>query len=173
MKKRKITTEESIFISLIFNKKIKKSLFFILILVLLFGALLYCLFVNWLEFWLVNFAIILLLLLVGFLFVNSIYSIISLNRKIKNCEIEHIEAEFKVWKKDILTHTDSTPSDSKYYKIFLINIFNNEKKRIYVEKGDYSLIKEKDLVRIIYFDKVNIPSEAFHNDKQIRNISFF
>lgn len=173
MRKRKITKEESIFISQIFNKKIKKSVFFIIILLSFLGALLYCLFVNWLEFWIVNLALILILSLVGFLFVNSIYSIISLNRKIKNCEIEHIEAEFKVWKKDILTHTDNTSSDSKYYKIFLINIFSKEKKRIYVEKEDYTLIKLNDMVKLMYYDKVNISSEVFHNNKKIQNTSFF
>ncbi len=48
-----------------------------------------------------------------------------------------------------------------------------KKKRIYVEREDYRAIKEKDLIKIIYFDKVNITFEAFHNDKKMGKISFF
>ncbi|GEM_PF-2229541 len=58
-------------------------------------------------------------------------------------------------------------------KIFLINIFNDEKKRIYVEEDNYKEIKEKDLINITYFDKVNIIYEAVHDDKKMGEISFF
>ncbi len=42
------------------------------------------------------------------------------------------------------------------FKIFLINTFNGEKKRIDVEREEYRKIKEKGLIKNVYFDKVNI-----------------
>jgi hypothetical protein len=96
-----------------------------------------------------------------------------LNRKITKGNIDFIEADFKVLKKDILTYTYETSSNSEYFKIFLINTFNKEKKRIYVEREDYRKIKEGDLIKIIYFNKVNIPFKAIHNGTKMQNISFF
>ncbi|OOV20085.1 hypothetical protein [Flavobacterium sp. LM4] len=173
MKTIKITEDEMIFVSSAFNKNAKKSYFIIIFLLFFFCSFLYCLFINWVEFLFIKIIIIIVLSFIGFLIFNSIYSIISLNRKINTCNIDRIEAEFQVQNKDILTYTYETSSNSEYFKIFLINTFNNEKKRIYVEQEDYRKIKEKDLIKIIYFDKVNIPYEAVHNDKKMKKVSFF
>jgi Na+/proline symporter len=173
MHKRKITEEEMLFVSKTFNKNIKNSCFIIILLFSFFSAFLYCLFINWVEFLIIKIILIIILSFIVFLIFNSIYSIISLNRKINTCNIDRIEAEFEVENKDILTYTYETSSNSEYFKIFLINTFNNEKKRIYVEEEDYRKIKEKDLIKIIYFDKVNIPYEAIHNDNKMGKISFF
>lgn len=173
MYKRKITKEEIEFISKIFNKKVKSSLFIIAVCSLFLFIFLYCLSVNWIDYLLVKIVLTLTSLIIGYLIINSIYSIVSLNIKINTCNIDRIEAEFKVQNKDILTYTYDTSSNSEYFKIFLINTFNNEKKRIYVEQEDYRKIKEKDFIKIIYFDKVNIPYEAIHNDEKMNKISFF
>jgi hypothetical protein len=173
MYKRKITEEEMRFISRTFNKTIKNSCLIIIILLFFFSAFLYCLFINWIELLIIKIILIIILSFIGFLIFNSIYSIISLNRQINTCNIDRIEAEFIVQNKDILTYTYDTSSNSEYFKIFLINTFNNEKKRIYVEQEDYRKIKEKDLIKIIYFDKVNIAHEAIHNDDKMKKISFF
>ena len=130
-------------------------------------------FINWVEFLIIKIILIILLSVIGFLIFNSIYNIISLNREINSCSIDRIEAEFKVQNKDILTYTYETSSNSEYFKIFLINTFNDEKKRIYVEQEDYRKIKEKDLINIIYFDKLNLIYEAFHNDEKMKKVSFF
>ncbi|MEZ0129699.1 hypothetical protein AB9T88_08025 [Flavobacterium sp. LBUM151] len=143
MYKRKITEEEMFFVSRTFKKNIKKSCFIIILLSFFFSAFLYCLFINWVEFLIIKILLIIILSVIGFLIFNSIYSIISLNREINSCNIDRIEAEFKVENKDILTYTYETSSNSEYFKIFLINTFNNEKKRIYVEQEDYRKIKEK------------------------------
>lgn len=173
MHKRKITNEEKIFVNKIFKKKIKGSIFIIAVLLCFFSALLYCLFINWVEFLIIKIILVLIALFIGFLVFNSIYSIVSLNRKINTCDIDRVEAEFRVQKKDILTYTYESSSNSEYFKIFLINIFNDEKKRIYVEEDNYREIKEKDLINITYFDKVNIIYEAVHDDKKMSKISFF
>src|SRR5688572_6078202 len=131
MYKRKITEEEMLFVSKTFNKTIKNSYFIIIILLSFFSAFLYCLFINWVEFLPIKIILIIILSFIGFLIFNSIYSIISLNREINKCNIDRIEAEFKVQSKDTLTYTYDTSSNSEYFKIFLINTFNNEKKRIY------------------------------------------
>lgn len=173
MNTRTITEEERLFVSKTFIKNIKNSCFTIIILFSFFFVFLYCLFINWVEFLLIKIIIIIIVLLIAFLIFNSIYSIFSLNRKINTCNIERIEAEFKVQNKDILTYTYETSSNSEYFKIFLSNTFNNEKKRIYVEREDYRKIKEKDLIKIIYFDKVNILYEAVHNGEKMKKVSFF
>jgi hypothetical protein len=173
MYERKITEEEMFFVSRTFKKNIKNSCFIIILLLFFFSAFLYCLFINWVEFLIIKIILIIILSFIGFLISNSIYSIISLNRKINTCNIDRIEAEFKVQNKDILTYTYETSSNSEYFKIFLINTFNDEKKRIYVDQEDYRKIKEKDLIKIIYFDKLNLIYEAFHNDEKMKKVSFF
>lgn len=173
MKKRKITEEEMLFVSKTFNKDIRNSTSIIIILLSFFSAFLYCLFINWVELVIIKIILIIILLIIGFLIFNSIYSIIFLSREIKTCNIDRIEAEFKVQNKDILTYTYDTSSNSEYFKIFLINTFNNEKKRIYVEQEDYRRVREKDLIRIIYFDRVNIICEAFCNGSKMSKIDFF
>jgi hypothetical protein len=173
MYKRKITEEERLIVSKIFNKNIRNSSFFIIILLAIFSSFIYCLSINWVEFLIVKIILIILISCIGFLIFNSIYSIISLKRKIDTCNIDRIEAEFEVQKKDIHTYTYEYHADSKYFKIFLLNTFNDEKKRIYVEEDDYRRIKEKDLIKIIYFDKLNTLHEAVHHDTKMKKVSFF
>lgn len=162
-----------LFVSRAFNKNIKNSCFIIIFLLSFFCAFLYCLFINWVAFLIIKILLIIILSIIGFLIFNSIYSIIFLTRKINTCNIDRIEAEFIVQNKDILTYTYDTSSNSEYFKIFLINTFNKEKKRIYVEQEDYRKIKEKDLIKIIYFDKLNVIYETVHNDNKMKKVSFF
>ncbi len=116
METRKITEEEMLFISRTFKKNIKKSYFVIILLLSFFSAFLYCLFINWVEFLIIKIILIIILSFIGFLIFNSIYSIISLNRKINTCDIDRVEAEFRVQKKDILTYTYESSSNSEYFK---------------------------------------------------------
>ncbi|WP_264551066.1 hypothetical protein [Flavobacterium sp. N2038] len=129
MKKRKITEDEMLFISQIFNKDIRNSSLIIFVLLSFFFAFLYCLFINWVEFLIVKFILIIILSFLGFLIFNSIHSIVYLNKEINTCNIDYIEAEFKVQSKDTLTHTNDSGYNSEYYKVFLTNIFNDEKKK--------------------------------------------
>ncbi len=105
MIKRKITEEEILFVSRIFTKTIRNSSLIIFILLYFFSAFLYCLFINLVEYLIVKIILIIIVSFLGFFIFNSIYSIICLNKEINTCNIDRIEAEFKVQNKDILTYT--------------------------------------------------------------------
>lgn len=169
---RKINAEESIFIKNKFDKSVKNSFLFIFFMLLFLTVFIYCLTINWIEIVVVKFLLILLIGAVSFLLINSIYSIITIYKKIKNCHINCIKINAKVIKKDIRTFYYESASNTEYFMIYFEKNPKYPKSKIYVNKEVYNMIKENNIIEIIFYETVNIIKEAVYQGEKLKDVSF-
>ncbi|WP_027388661.1 DUF2500 family protein [Chryseobacterium gregarium] len=104
--------------------------------------------------------------------INFLYGKIIINRRIKNKDVDKINQDFKVLKKDSYTYTSENVSDSAYYRLYLSDE-KNEKIGIYISKEDYLNIVEGQSLNLTYYELLDIPIEGFYENKKLDFFKFF
>lgn len=176
MLKEKIKIEEVAFVKKVFNKNLWKSL-----VIMPFILVLLCLPIYFLIFFislflfhshLDNLLTIYVVSIFGLVVLNFLYGKIIINKRIENQKIYKITDDLWVEKKDNYTYTSDSSSDSNYFRLYLINKYE-QKKGIYISKDDYKKVKEKDVIKITYFEIVNIIIKTVCNGRELEYARFF
>ncbi|MFW0717903.1 hypothetical protein [Pedobacter sp. N23S346] len=111
-------------------------------------------------------------IIIFLVFINFLYGKIVINKRIRNKDIDKINQNFTVLKKDSYTYTAENTSNSEYYRLYL----SDEKKEevgIYISKEDYFDIDEGQSLNLTYYELLDIPVEGFYENKELDFFKFF
>ncbi|WP_333852034.1 hypothetical protein [Epilithonimonas sp.] len=109
---------------------------------------------------------------IGLVIINFLYGKLVINRKIRNRNIDRINENFIVKKKDHYTYTSDTASNSDYFRLYLIDE-KNDLKGIYISKEDYQNISVGQSLNLTYYELLDIPVEGLYNNQKLYFFRFF
>ena len=104
--------------------------------------------------------------------VISILKVVLIKRQLKENTINKLQDEFLVADKEIKEYTGNDATEVNNYYLTLVSITTAETKILSISGKDYRQIKKKQIISLIYFEKINWLLEAKWNNIILKESKF-